>query len=52
MVRAVLEWAACKARFDTAFVESLQERLALGYELTPGQKAALRNIITKCSIPV
>ena len=52
MVQAVLEWAACKARFDTAFVESLQERLALGYELTPGQKAALRNIITKCSIPV
>ncbi len=52
MVEAVLEWAARKIGFDTGFVESLRERLALGHDLTPGQRAALENIVTRWSIPV
>lgn len=50
-VEAVLDWAVCKPSFDTGFVESLQDWMALGRDLTPGQKVALRNIVRKWSIP-
>lgn len=52
MVDAVLEWAGRRTGFDTSFVESLQNRLGLGRDLTPGQQAALKNIVTRCGIPV
>jgi DNA polymerase III epsilon subunit-like protein len=52
LVEAVLEWAATKPGFDTSFVESLQERLALGRELSGSQMVALRNIITKWKIRI
>lgn len=52
MVEAVIDWAAGRPDFDTSFVESLQERLMLGRQLTDSQRAGLRNIVSKWRIPV
>jgi DNA polymerase III epsilon subunit-like protein len=52
LVATVLEWAERRTGFDTGFVESLRDRLALGRGLTAGQEAALENIIMRCGIRV
>jgi len=52
MVEAVIDWAARRPDFDSSFVESLQERLSMGRQLTDGQRAALRNIISRWNIRV
>lgn len=52
MVEAVLEWAGRRTGFDTGFVESLRDHLALGRKLTARQEAALENVITRFGIRV
>ena len=51
-VEAVLDWAQDHADFNTEFLESLQERLENGRELTERQREALCNIVEKWDIDV
>jgi DNA polymerase III epsilon subunit-like protein len=50
LVEAVLAWATERPDFDAGFVESLQEWIASGRDLTGGQKAALQNIVRRWKI--
>ena len=51
-VEAVLDWAQDQVDFNTEFLESLQERLENGRELTERQREALDNIIEKWGIKI
>lgn len=46
----VMEYASEHPRFDTTFIESLQDALNQYGSLTHGQSAALDNIIAKFGI--
>lgn len=47
MLARVFEYAENHPNFDTEFIESLQERIDGGRELTDGQIAALENIVDR-----
>jgi len=51
-VKAVLAWAQEHPSFDTAFMESLSERLLEGRSLTEGQSTSLNNIIKRFKINI
>jgi hypothetical protein len=52
MIQAILEYACEHPEFDTTFVESLQERIDGGRELTYGQYSALERIVDSFRIEV